>query len=118
MSKKDKDYMKGYTRLLEGAKKVTSHDQKEESAQYPWRRPFMPMAPDVAKPSMKRDFELGLVYPITEEVSGARKACGLDPVPPTAHKFPDQAAKKRKLIDEMGVADEVTFDVEKRIYDY
>lgn len=110
--------MKSWGRLFDAAHKITSHKQEEENQLYPWRRPFFAAAPDVAKPSLKRDFELGLVYPITEEVSGARKACNLDPMPPTAHQYPDQAEKKRKLIQELGVADEVSFDAKKRVYDY
>jgi len=110
--------MKSWVRLFDAAKKITSHKQEEEEQRYPWRRPFSSAAPDVAKPSLKRDFELGLVYPITDEVSGARKACNLDPMPPTAHQFPDQAEKKRKLIQDLGVGEIVTFDTQKRVYDY
>jgi hypothetical protein len=110
--------MKTWARGFDAAKKITAHNQQEENIMYPWRRPFFPAAPDVAKPSLKRDFELGLVYPITEEVSGARKACNLDPMPPTAHQFPEQAEKKRKLIEELGVTEEVKFDAKKRVYDY
>jgi hypothetical protein len=114
----ESESMKSWVRLFDAAKKITSHKQEEENRQYPWRRPFFAAAPDVAKPSLKRDFELGLVYPITEEVSGARKACNLDPMPPTAHQYPDQAEKKRKLIKDLGVGEEVSFDTQKRVYDY
>jgi len=75
--------MKSFTRLLDSAKKVTEHRLEDEMVKHPWRRPFNATAPDAAKPSLKRDFEQGLVYPITEDVSGARKAANLDPMPPT-----------------------------------
>lgn len=109
---------KGWDKLHEAARKTTVHRIDEEQQKYPWRRPFLPTAPDVAKPSLKRDFELGLVYPVTEDVSGARKACGLDPMPPTAHKYPNMAEKKRAILEEMGTGKKLAFDTKKRVYHY
>ena len=110
--------VKGWNRLIDAAKKTTEHKQEEETIKYPWRRPFLPMAPDVAKSSLKRDFEIGLVYPISEDTSGARKACGLDPMPPTAHKYTEQAENKRKIIEDLDVPEKITFDPKKRTYEY
>jgi heterodisulfide reductase subunit C len=109
---------KGWDKLLEAARKTTAHNIDEEQQKYPWRRSFFSTAPDVAKPSLKRDFELGLVYPITEDVSGARKVCGLDPMPPTAHKFPNMAEKKRAILEDLGTGKKLAFDTKKRVYDY
>lgn len=109
---------KGWDKLLETARKQTAHKIDEEQKKYPWRRPFFSTAPDVAKPSLKRDFELGLVYPISEDVSGARKACGLEPMPPTAHKYTEMADKKRAILEEAGTGKRLAFDTKKRVYDY
>ncbi|MGA2572998.1 MAG: hdrC-like protein [Candidatus Methanomethylicaceae archaeon] len=109
---------KSWDKLIDGGKKNTTHKIEEEIEIYPWRKSFMSTAPDVAKPSLKRDFELGLVYPITEQVMGARKACHLDPMPPTAHKFPEMADKKRAILDDMGTGKKLAFDTKKRVYDY
>jgi heterodisulfide reductase subunit C len=110
--------VKGWNRLIDAAKKMTEHKLNDEIQKYPWRRPFNAMAPDVAKSSLKRDFEIGLVYPITDEISGARKACGLDPMPPTAHKFVEQAENKRKIVQDLNVPDKMTFDPKKRVFEY
>jgi len=110
--------MKSYTRLLDSAKKITEHRLEEEIQQHPWRRPFNATAPDASKPSLKRDFEQGLVYPITNDVAGARKAANLDPMPPTAHKYTEQAEKKREVMKDIGTAKKIAFDTEKRVYKY
>jgi len=109
---------KGWDKLIESGRKTITHKLDEETQIYPWRKPFLATAPDVAKPSLKRDFEVGLVYPITEDIKGARKACHLDPMPPTAHKFPEMAEKKRAILEEMGTGKRLAFDTKKKVYDY
>jgi heterodisulfide reductase subunit C len=110
--------MKSFTRLIDSAKKATEHKLEDEVVKYPWRRPFNATAPDTAKPSLKRDFEQGLVYPITDDVKGARKAANLEPMPPTAHKFAEQAEKKREIMKDIGTGKKLAFDPEKRTYKY
>jgi heterodisulfide reductase subunit C len=110
--------IKSFKRLIDSAKKETEHRLEDEMVKYPWRRPFNATAPDAAKPSLKRDFEQGLVYPITEVIAGSRKAANLDPMPPTAHKYTEQAEKKRKIMKDIGTGKKLAFDPEKKVYKY
>jgi heterodisulfide reductase subunit C len=109
---------KSWTKLEETGKGLTDHKLEEEMRQNPWRRPFRAGAPDIAKASLKRDFEVGLVYYVGDDVEQDRALCGLDRKPPTAHLFKDALEKKKVLLDEVGVVKRLGFDKKKGKFEY
>jgi len=114
----DETKIKSWKRLLDSGKGITEHKQGEESKEYPWRKSFRPAAPDIAKPSLKRDFEVGLVYYVGDDVEQDRALCGLEKKPPTAHTFKDALDKKRALLEGTGIMKELGFDKKKGKFEY
>lgn len=112
------ELIKSWKRLLEAGLKITEHNQLEEIRKYPLRKQFMPAAPNVAKPALKRDFELGLVYPVDESVEQDRALCGLERRPPTAHRFKEALERKRTILDAAGIIEEVVYDKKKGLFKY
>ena len=110
--------IKGWLKLLEAGKKSTEHNIDEDLRNYPLRRQFRPSAPNIAKPSLKRDFEAGLVYYIGDEIEQDRALCGLDRKPPTAHLFKDAVEKKRIILEEAGVMKKLGYDKKKGLFEY
>ncbi|GEM_PF-729305 len=110
--------IKGWDRLREAGVKITEHKLNEEIRCHPWKRSLRPDAPDIAKASIKRDYEVGLVYPITKEIEEARAACGLEAVPPTGHKYHEAVEKKQKLAEEVGICKKIGFDKKKGTFSY
>lgn len=110
--------IKAWTKLLEAGRKITTHQQVDENKFYPLRRVFRPSAPDIAKASMKRDFEQGLVYYVGDDVENDRAMCGLDRLPPTARSFKDAIDKKRIILEDAGVFEKTTYDKKKGTFDY
>lgn len=113
-----KDEIRAWARLNEAGKKITTHTQGEENKFYPLRRVFRPVAPDIAKASLKRDFEQGLVYYVGDDAENDRALCGLDRLPPTGRTFTDAIEKKRKILDDAGVFDRMGFDKKKGTFRY
>ncbi|MEN3006710.1 MAG: hypothetical protein ABC505_03705 [Candidatus Methanosuratincola petrocarbonis] len=114
----DADRIKSWERLLEAGLKVTEHKQDEDAKKYPLRKRFRPAAPDIAKASLKRDFEVGLVYYVGDDVEQDRALCGLEKRPPTAHTFKEALEKKRKILEESGIMKELGFDKKKGSFKY
>ncbi len=113
-----KEEIKAWKKLLESGIKSTIFNQKEESNLYPLRKIFRPIAPDIVKPALQRDFETGLVYPIDKSIEEIREKCGLDRIPPTAHLIRDSFYNKIKIIEESGIKDELMYDKEKKKFYY
>ncbi len=112
------DQIKAWVRLNDAGKKITAHTQAEENKFYPLRRTFRPVAPDIGKASLKRDFEQGLVYYVGDDVENDRALCGLDRLPPTGRTFTDAVEKKRKILEDAGVFDKLAFDKKKGTFRY
>ncbi len=110
--------LKSWIKLLEAGKKITTHRQSDENIVYPLRRTFRPAAPDIAKGSLKRDFEQGLVYYVGDEVENDRAACGLSRLPPTGRSYADAVAKKRVILEDAGVFKKAGYDKKKGTFDY
>lgn len=102
--------IKSWKKVLESGHKLTMFDRQKEIKFYPLRREFNPTAPPVVKPALRRDFEIGLVYPVDEEVMKSRELAGLDKVPPTAHLFKEAVERKRKLLEVSGIMEELGYD--------
>ena len=83
---------------------------------FPWRRPVRVPLPSGVKPQLIRHFSIGLLYPVTEEVKMCRKQAGLDPIPPTAHRFPEAAEDIRTLIKAMKVDKRIGLDLDTMEY--
>jgi heterodisulfide reductase subunit C len=83
---------------------------------FPWRRPVKVPLPQGVKPQLIRHFSIGLLYPVTEETMECRKKAGLDPVPPTAHRFPEAAEDIRTLIRAMKVDKTIGLDLDTMEY--
>ncbi len=109
---------KAWSRLLEAGKKVTTHTQAEENKFYPLRRTFKPVAPDIAKASLKRDFEQGLVYYVGDEAENDRALCGLERLPPTGRSYKGAVEKKREILEDAGVFEKMSFDKKKGTFQY
>lgn len=108
--------IKSWKKLLESSYKLTMLDRRKEIKLYPIRREFNPTAPHVVKPALKRDFEIGLIYPVDEEVMRIRELIGLDKVPPTAHSFKEALERKRKLLEVSGIMEELGYEEGKFKY--
>ena len=85
---------------------------------YPWRRAVKIPLPTAVKPQLVRHFSIGLLYPVTDELRDAREKAGLDPVPPTAHRYPEAVEDVRKIIQAIGVDRNVGLDLKRMEYKY
>ena len=83
---------------------------------YPWRKAVKIPLPPTVKPQLIRHFSIGLLYPVTDELREAREKAGLDPVPPTAHRYTEAVDDIRKIIRAMGVDRNVGLDLDRMEY--
>lgn len=83
---------------------------------YPWRRTVKISLPTSVKPQLIRHFSIGLMYPVTEELKEARTDAGLDPIPPTAHRYPEAVEDIRKIIKAMGIDKNMGLNLETMEY--
>ena len=85
---------------------------------YPWRKAVKIPLPTSVKPQLIRHFSIGLLYPVTDELREAREKAGLDPVPPTAHRYPEAVKDIQKIIKAIGVDKNVGLDLDRMEYKY
>jgi heterodisulfide reductase subunit C len=85
---------------------------------YPWRKAVKIPLPTAVKPQLIRHFTIGLLYPVTDELKEAREKAGLNPVPPTAHGFPEAVNDIQKIIKAIGVDRNVGLDMDRMEYRY
>jgi heterodisulfide reductase subunit C len=85
---------------------------------YPWRKAVKIPLPTAVKPQLIRHFTIGLLYPVTDELKEAREKAGLNPIPPTAHGFPDAVTDIQKIIKAIGVDKNVGLDMDRMEYRY
>jgi heterodisulfide reductase subunit C len=85
---------------------------------YPWRRQVKIPLPSSVKPQLIRHFSIGLLYPVTEELMEARRKAGLDPVPPTAHRYHEAVEDIQKIVMAMGIDKKMGLDLEKMEYKF
>ncbi|HWQ68203.1 MAG TPA: hypothetical protein VN372_15205 [Methanospirillum sp.] len=85
---------------------------------FPWRRPVKVPLPTAVKPQLIRHFSIGLLYPMTEEIMECRIKAGLDPIPPTAHRYPEAAEDIRTLIRAMKIDKKIGLDLDTMEYRY
>jgi heterodisulfide reductase subunit C len=83
---------------------------------FPWRRPVKVPLPKAVKPQLIRHFSLGLLYPMTDEIMECRKKSGLDPIPPTAHRYPEAVDDIVTLIRAMKVDKKIGLDLDTMEY--
>jgi heterodisulfide reductase subunit C len=83
---------------------------------YPWRRQVKIPLPAAVKPQLIRHVSIGLLYPVTEELSECRRKAGLDPVPPTAHRYQEAVEDIRAIFRAMGIDRKMGLDLEKTEY--
>ncbi|WP_148266607.1 hdrC-like protein [Methanocella arvoryzae] len=85
---------------------------------YPWRKAVKIPLPPTVKPQLIRHFSVGLLYPVTDELKEAREKAGLDPIPPTAHRYTEAVEDIRKIVKAMGVDRAVGLDLDRMEYRY
>ena len=85
---------------------------------YPWRKAVKIPLPPAVKPQLIRHFTIGLLYPVTDELKEAREKAGLNPVPPTAHGFPEAVKDIQKIIKAIGVDRNVGLDMDRMEYKF
>jgi heterodisulfide reductase subunit C len=85
---------------------------------YPWRKAVKIPLPTAVKPQLIRHFSIGLLYPVTDELREAREKAGLDPVPPTAHRYKDAVEDIKTIIKAIGVDRNVGLDMDRMEYRY
>ncbi|HTX44060.1 MAG TPA: hdrC-like protein [Methanocella sp.] len=85
---------------------------------YPWRKEVKIPLPRAVKPQLVRHFSIGLLYPVTDELREAREKAGLDPVPPTAHRYKDAVEDIQKIVKAIGVDKNVGLDMDRMEYKY
>jgi heterodisulfide reductase subunit C len=85
---------------------------------YPWRKQVKIPLPSAVKPQLIRHFSIGLLYPVTDELKEAREKAGLNPIPPTAHGFPEAVKDIQKIIKAIGVDKNVGLDMDRMEYRY
>ena len=83
---------------------------------YPWRKAVKIPLPSTVKPQLIRHFSIGLLYPVTDELREAREKAGLDPVPPTAHRYKEAVDDIQKIIQAIGVDKNVGLDLKRMEY--
>jgi heterodisulfide reductase subunit C len=85
---------------------------------YPWRKSVKIPLPSAVRPQLIRHFSIGLLYPVTDELKEAREKAGLNPVPPTAHGFPEAVKDIQKIIKAIGVDRNVGLDMDRMEYKF
>ena len=85
---------------------------------YPWRRPVKIPLPSSVKPQLIRHFSIGLLYPVTDEMKEARKKAGLDPIPPTAHRYNEAVDDLQKIVKAMEIDKKMGLDMKKMEYKF
>lgn len=85
---------------------------------YPWRRPVKIPLPSSVKPQLIRHFSIGLLYPVTDELKKARENAGLDPIPPTAHRYKEAVRDIQNIIKAIGVDRNMGLDLDKMEYKF
>jgi heterodisulfide reductase subunit C len=85
---------------------------------YPWRKPVKIPLPNSVKTQLLRHFSIGLLYPLTDESMEARKKSGLNPIPPTAHGYPESVEDIRKIVKAMEIDRTMGLDLEKMEYKF
>jgi heterodisulfide reductase subunit C len=85
---------------------------------YPWRRPVKIPLPSSVKPQLIRHFSIGLLYPVTDELKEAREKAGLDPMPPTAHRYHEAVDDIQKIVKAIGVDKEMGLNLKKMEYKF
>jgi heterodisulfide reductase subunit C len=85
---------------------------------YPWRRPVKIPLPSSVKPQLIRHFSIGLLYPVTDELKEAREKAGLDPIPPTAHRYHEAVDDIQKIVKAIGVDKEMGLNLKKMEYKF
>jgi heterodisulfide reductase subunit C len=83
---------------------------------YPWRRPVKIPLPSSVKPQLIRHFSIGLLYPVTDDLMEVRKKAGLDPIPPTAHRYHEAVEDIQKIVKAMEIDKNMGLDLEKMEY--
>lgn len=83
---------------------------------FPWRRPVRVPLPPGVKPQLIRHFSIGLLYPVTDETMECREKAGLDPIPPTAHMYPEAVEDIKILIKAMKVDKKIGLDLDTMEY--
>ncbi len=85
---------------------------------YPWRRPVKIPLPSSVKPQLIRHFSIGLLYPVTDELMEARAKAGLDPIPPTAHRYKEAVVDIQKIVRAMEIDKKMGLDLQKMEYKF
>ncbi len=85
---------------------------------FPWRRQVKVPIPTTVKTQLIRHFSLGLLYPLNDEVMECRRRSGLNPVPPTAHGYPEAVQDIQTLIKAMKVDKKIGLDLDTMEYQY
>jgi heterodisulfide reductase subunit C len=85
---------------------------------YPWRRPVKIPLPSSVKPQLIRHFSIGLLYPVTDELIDARTKAGLDPIPPTAHRYKEAVGDIQKIVKALEIDKKMGLDLDKMEYKY
>lgn len=85
---------------------------------FPWRRQVKIPLPETVKTQLIRHFSIGLLYPLTDKVMEYRRKSGLDPVPPTAHRYPEAVRDIQTLIKAMKVDKNIGLDLDTMEYQY
>jgi heterodisulfide reductase subunit C len=85
---------------------------------FPWRRPVKVPLPVAVKPQLIRHFSTGLLYPLNNEIMECRRKSGLDPIPPTAHRYKDAVEDIQTLIKAMQVDKKIGLDLDTMEYKY
>ncbi len=85
---------------------------------YPWRRQVKVPLPVAVKPQLIRHFSVGLLYPLNEEVMECRRKAGLNPVPPTAHQYPEAVEDIKTLIRAMKVDKKIGLNLDTMEYKF
>ncbi len=74
--------------------------------------------PSSVKPQLIRHFSIGLLYPVTDELVDARTKAGIDPIPPTAHKYKEAVDDIQKIVKALEIDKKMGLDLDKMEYKF
>lgn len=74
--------------------------------------------PSSVKPQLIRHFSIGLLYPVTDELVDARTKAGIDPIPPTAHRYKEAVDDIQKIVKALDIDKKMGLDLDKMEYKF
>lgn len=104
--------------IVRATRMLNIYKADEEVEKYPGRKRLESPLPAPLKMIFRRDYTVGLVVPMTDEIRETRENLGLEPIPPTAHKFEEALRDKLELLRSLKASKVLGYVRRKRKFMY